>query len=90
MPPASSSRSRPAPRRRALVPAAGAAAGLLVAYDRRVSAASCRSTVRTGAGWGGEYPRALHPGFIGPHADLATTDATAKVFHRNVPTWPDC
>jgi protein SCO1/2 len=36
-----------------------------------------------------EYPRAFHPGFIGLHADLATTEATAKafkVFYRKVPT----
>lgn len=36
-----------------------------------------------------EYPRAFHPSFIGLHADLATTEATAqafKVFYRKVPT----
>ncbi|NUZ07391.1 SCO family protein [Piscinibacter koreensis] len=36
-----------------------------------------------------EYPRALHPSFIGLHADLATTAATAqafKVFYRKVST----
>jgi protein SCO1/2 len=36
-----------------------------------------------------EYSRAFHPGFIGLHADLATTEATAKafkVFYRKVPT----
>jgi protein SCO1/2 len=35
------------------------------------------------------YPRAFHPSFIGLHADLATTEATAKafkVFYRKVPT----
>jgi protein SCO1 len=36
-----------------------------------------------------EYPRAFHPSFIGLHADLATTEATAKafkVYYRKVPT----
>lgn len=36
-----------------------------------------------------EYPRAFHPSFIGLHADLATTAATAqafKVFYRKVST----
>lgn len=36
-----------------------------------------------------DYPRAFHPSFIGLHADLATTEATAKafkVFYRKVPT----
>ena len=36
-----------------------------------------------------EYPRAFHPSFIGLHADLATTEATAKafkVFYSKVPT----
>ena len=36
-----------------------------------------------------EYPRAFHPSFIGLHADLAATEATAKafkVFYRKVPT----
>ena len=36
-----------------------------------------------------EYPRAFHPRFIGLHADLATTETTAKVFkvfYRKVPS----
>jgi protein SCO1/2 len=36
-----------------------------------------------------EYTRAFHPSFIGLHADLVTTEATAKafkVFYRKVPT----
>jgi protein SCO1/2 len=156
-------RPSPAPRRHLLALAVGAAAGLLVAFDRPGSTASFRSIDLTGADWGRdfrlldaegrsvqladfkgrcvmlffgftqcpdvcptslapaadvmqklgpraarlqvifitvdperdspavlrEYPRAFHPGFIGLHADLATTEATAKafkVFYRKVPT----